>query len=219
MWPSFFLAILAASCALAQVPGNLSGVADFEFVWNGEPAQQYYFGTCSGTVEVTNSLTLDTTQLSCWSSHPGVRSELTPWGFYHARMNGTIYSGTTALSATTALSNKFNLAASTKNCTAGTWTPVRSLTDPAYSPLRIVLPMDGDVMTQSSLSGPVGIQDLLLEDASYNLELSVEIKFLHKHRQRNITDLRLIPLTNAVRPEGRPVSTEYGSVKWIMKAN
>ncbi|KAJ7652914.1 hypothetical protein B0H17DRAFT_1147254 [Mycena rosella] len=77
----------------------------------------------------------------------------TPPGDYHVRMNGTIWSGITTLSTTTARSNTFNVNTSTSYpCNTPPWTPVRSVTDPGYSPLRITDPVGGDVEYQTNLN-------------------------------------------------------------------
>ncbi|KAJ7634002.1 hypothetical protein B0H17DRAFT_1149809 [Mycena rosella] len=77
----------------------------------------------------------------------------TPPGDYHVRMNGTIWSGTTTLSTTTARSNTFNVNTSTSYpCNTPPWMPVRSVTDPGYSPLRITDLVGGDVEYQTNLN-------------------------------------------------------------------
>ncbi|KAJ6569156.1 TAP-like protein-domain-containing protein [Mycena capillaripes] len=91
---------------------------------------------------VSNQSTqVDTPQIS-YTFHPG-----TPGGKYHARMNGTIFKGATSLSS---------------HASALYLHPHRqsSLADPAYSPLRLTLPVGGQKFTQSSLSGPTGQIDV-----------------------------------------------------------
>jgi hypothetical protein len=69
-------------------------------------------------------------------------------------MNGTIWNGNTQLSTVTARSNTFNFTASSEDqdpCHPLTWTPLRSLADPGYSPLRITSPPGGTVYSQADL--------------------------------------------------------------------
>ncbi|KAF8127815.1 hypothetical protein K438DRAFT_1789710 [Mycena galopus ATCC 62051] len=110
----------------------------------------------SETCPVVNYSTLDGNQIN-YNFHPG-----TPAGPYYARMNGTIYNGNTSLNNTTsALSDTFNITPSDLLlCANGTWTPVSSLTDPAYKPLLLSVSQDGGiesppvtVFAQAELSG------------------------------------------------------------------
>ncbi|KAJ6544460.1 hypothetical protein B0H19DRAFT_1267720 [Mycena capillaripes] len=95
------------------------------------------------------STQLDQPQIN-YDFHPD-----TPYGVYHARMNGTIYNGATSLSRKiSTLSNSFTLTTILHNC--GTSTPVRSLTDPAYSPLRLTVGSGNGLVAQADLSGPTG---------------------------------------------------------------
>jgi len=99
---------------------------------------------------IANVSSADASQVF-YNVHPG-----TPAGVYHVRMNGTIFNGNTKLSTTSANSNSFSLDASDDPCAAGTFTPVSSLTDPAYRPLRFTPQLGGDVsvLTQAEITGP-----------------------------------------------------------------
>ncbi|KAJ7190806.1 hypothetical protein GGX14DRAFT_482414, partial [Mycena pura] len=100
-------------------------------------------------IMVANLSSAITTSFS-YTLFPGI-----PSGTYHARLTGTIYNGDTILagnSSASALSNTFSIPDSGVPCSAGTFTPVTSVTDPAYSPVRITAPVGGDVLVQSLLT-------------------------------------------------------------------
>ncbi|KAJ7266074.1 hypothetical protein C8J57DRAFT_1329355 [Mycena rebaudengoi] len=138
--------------------------ATFDFFWKGEAGHNLNNITLElvqGSAEdngnsvmdiiVTNISSVDKTSV-LYTIHPGV-----PVGTYHARMNGTIYNGNTILpsgSAFSTLSNTFSISDSNVPCSAGTFTPITGLNDPAYHPLRYSTPVGGDVRTQNSVTGP-----------------------------------------------------------------
>ncbi|KAJ6569163.1 hypothetical protein B0H19DRAFT_1256823 [Mycena capillaripes] len=158
------------------VPTEVGGGATVEYIWKGESGHhtsaqlnnitlELIFGKAEGLIS-NQSAQVDTPQIS-YTFHPR-----TPGGKYHARMNGTIFNGATSLSShASALSNTFTLTANPGSCVAGTFAPVRSLADPAYSPLRLTLPVGGQNFTQSSLSGPTGQIDVTVVrvDARFDL--------------------------------------------------
>ncbi|KAJ7831994.1 hypothetical protein B0H13DRAFT_2112828 [Mycena leptocephala] len=141
-------------------------------------------GTDVMDIIAVNVSTVDGTNAIHYKLHPG-----TPGGPYHARMSGTIFNGRTSLSSTTsALSNTFTVTTSSLPCAVGTWTPVRSLTDPTYSPVRLtVVTFDGElfsapktVFTHADISGPkAGISfsldrvNFLFDFAEHNISVEV----------------------------------------------
>ncbi|KAJ7127965.1 hypothetical protein C8R44DRAFT_101299 [Mycena epipterygia] len=85
----------------------------------------------------------------------------TPAGNYHIRMNGTVFDTLSAgpgqpgtpVSNTTFRSKTFTLSSGAPfACTTPTWTPVVSLADPGYSPLRLGQPNGGDTFFLTNLS-------------------------------------------------------------------
>ncbi|KAJ6495536.1 hypothetical protein DFH09DRAFT_1200997 [Mycena vulgaris] len=160
------------------VAGVLAGV-DFKFVWNGEQGHQLNNITIeliSGAAEgvmftlfraliniicaVDKSNNVVDIVVANYSStdkptftyvpHPG-----TPGGFYHGRLNGTASGSNSMISS---LSNTFSLNGSANPCDAGTFTPITSLADAAYGPIRLFIssPNASLIFTQSDLSGPTG---------------------------------------------------------------
>ncbi|KAJ7860222.1 hypothetical protein B0H14DRAFT_2745123 [Mycena olivaceomarginata] len=85
-----------------------------------------------------------------YAPHPG-----TPGGFYHGRLNGTVSSSNSMISS---LSNTFSINGSANPCDAGTFTPITSLADAAYGPIRLLISSANGslIFTQSELSGPTG---------------------------------------------------------------
>ncbi|KAJ7914592.1 hypothetical protein B0H13DRAFT_2002127 [Mycena leptocephala] len=76
----------------------------------------------------------------------------TPAGSYHVRMNGTISEGTTSLDTIVAYSAAINITLSNSyQCATPAFTPVRSVFDPGYSPLRLAMPAAGAVFLQNTL--------------------------------------------------------------------
>ncbi|KAF7369521.1 BTB domain-containing protein [Mycena venus] len=138
--------------------------AAFTFLWKGEAGHNLNNITLElieGSAEdngnnvidimATNVSSVDSTQID-YTVHPGV-----PGGTYHARMNGTIYNGDTVLSAMSklsTLSNTFSIPDSGVPCSAGTFTPITGLNDPAYHPLRFTTPLGGHVITLAEITGP-----------------------------------------------------------------
>ncbi|KAJ7501567.1 hypothetical protein B0H11DRAFT_1992221 [Mycena galericulata] len=138
--------------------------ADFTFLWQGEAGKHLNNITLElveGSAEdngnsvidimIANVSSVDTTQIS-YTLFPGI-----PAGTYHARLNGTIYNGNTVLSGTntvSTLSNTFSIPDSGALCSAGTFTPVKSPSDPAYQPARITSPVGAQVVAQPSITGP-----------------------------------------------------------------
>ncbi|KAJ7200358.1 hypothetical protein GGX14DRAFT_400709 [Mycena pura] len=87
----------------------------------------------------------------------------TPEGNYHVRVNGSVFfvssdfstgeTNTTFLSNTTLRSKTFILSSGKPfACTTPTWTPVASVADPNYYPLRLATPNGGDMFWLSNLS-------------------------------------------------------------------
>ncbi|KAJ7722391.1 hypothetical protein B0H16DRAFT_1473375 [Mycena metata] len=66
-----------------------------------------------------------------WSCARCLTQVQQPAGLYHVRVNGTIFNGATQLTTTSARSN--------------------NLMDPNYSPLRVVAPVGGDLISQQTL--------------------------------------------------------------------
>ncbi|KAF8169695.1 hypothetical protein K438DRAFT_1774082 [Mycena galopus ATCC 62051] len=100
-----------------------------------------------------------------------------PAGDYFVRMNATIFDGATQLGSTTALSNTF--AITSPQCTLS-WTPVSSVTDPGYTPLRFENP-SGSIISQQELNGPnsdIGF-DFSARDHTYQVDgLSMTVEVL-----------------------------------------
>ncbi|KAF8173969.1 hypothetical protein K438DRAFT_1849762, partial [Mycena galopus ATCC 62051] len=92
-------------------------------------------------------------------------------------MNATILDGATQLGSTTALSNTFAITG--PQC-ALSWTPVSSVTDPGYTPLRFENP-SGSVISQQELNGPnsdIGF-DFSARDHTYQVDgLSMTVEVL-----------------------------------------
>ncbi|KAJ6589514.1 hypothetical protein B0H19DRAFT_1367830 [Mycena capillaripes] len=81
-------------------------------------------------------------------------------------MNGTIYNGNTVLSGTSTLStlsNTFSIPDSGVLCSAGTFTPITSINDPAYHPVRITTPVGAEVITQTSITGPFASLEIIVK--------------------------------------------------------
>lgn len=92
-------------------------------------------------------------------------------------MNATIFDGATQLGGTTALSNTFAITG--PQC-ALSWTPVSSVTDPGYTPLRFENP-SGSIISQEELNGPnSGINfNFLARDHTYQVDgLSMTVEVL-----------------------------------------
>ncbi|KAJ7843959.1 hypothetical protein B0H13DRAFT_2364513 [Mycena leptocephala] len=93
-----------------------------------------------------------------------------PAGLYHVRMNGTIWNGATQIGTTTALSNTINFTGITLDpCHPITWAPVRSLTDPGYTPLRITSPVGGSLIVPTEADGAI-IGTLTKVDVTFDAE-------------------------------------------------
>ncbi|KAJ7896863.1 hypothetical protein B0H13DRAFT_1884931 [Mycena leptocephala] len=78
-----------------------------------------------------------------------------PVGSYHVRMNGTVWNGSSDLGTkTTTRSNTFTFNGSDLPGLCGNipWTPVRSVTDPTYNPLRIITPIGGSSIANGLVS-------------------------------------------------------------------
>ncbi|KAJ7239818.1 hypothetical protein C8J57DRAFT_1372145 [Mycena rebaudengoi] len=197
MWFKLLPLFLLAAYALAQgddtigsltVGHGIFGGLVIDFLWKGEAGHQLNNITMeliSGKAEDKGTDVVDIIAVNfstlrghsfLYSFHPG-----TPAGPYHVRMNGTLFNGDTSLSSTvSALSDTVIVTDSGLPCAAGTWTPVRGLTDPAYSPLRLTIqaarlssPMT--VFPQSAVSSPFGgipvevsYVDLLFDNAFTN---------------------------------------------------
>ncbi|KAJ6533416.1 hypothetical protein DFH09DRAFT_1284426 [Mycena vulgaris] len=166
----YLVALFALVCAQGDdtlsvsTEQALTGFANFEFLWKGEAGHNLNNITLElvqGSAEdngnnvmdimITNVSSLDTTQ-AVYTIHPGV-----PAGTYHARVNGTIYNGDTVLSSTSTLStlsNTFSILDAGVPCSAGTFTPITSLQDPAYRPVRFTAPIGAQVFTLASITGP-----------------------------------------------------------------
>ncbi|KAJ6529230.1 hypothetical protein B0H19DRAFT_1242823 [Mycena capillaripes] len=210
MWLRLLPLFLFAAYALAQGDdtigsltfgtsnaGQFGGVddevrADIDFVWKGEAGHNKSLSLNNITMELisgkaedkgTDVVDIIVVNYStsrgngvAYTFHPG-----TPEGPYHVRMNGTIFNGDTSLSSTVSvLSNTATITESSLPCVAGTWTHVRSLTDPAYSPLRLTLNPSffstGTVFPQAEVSGPgaaisvdVSYVDLLFDDTGFEM--------------------------------------------------
>jgi hypothetical protein len=93
-----------------------------------------------------------------------------PDGNYFVRVNGTVTSGdsTTPLSTASGSSTAFDIftgGPSDSTCLENTWTPIRSVEDPNYKPIRVILPTLGSltgstqqsVFAQADISGTTGI--------------------------------------------------------------
>ncbi|KAF7346832.1 hypothetical protein MSAN_01822300 [Mycena sanguinolenta] len=97
----------------------------------------------------------------------------TPPGSYHIRMNATIYSGSLPLSTIVTNSRTFNISLVTSyQCETPTFTPVTSISDVTYSPLRLVTPMAGAVFPRNILNSNFGniTGSLYIVDGSFNTE-------------------------------------------------
>ncbi|KAJ7174874.1 hypothetical protein C8R46DRAFT_1081951 [Mycena filopes] len=94
----------------------------------------------------------------------------TPAGDYHVRMNGTIYdSNNSVVSNTTARSPTMNVpAAATFQCLSPAFEPLRSVSDPGYSPVRIILPAAGSVFLLSGFLGGDTVGELSEVDRRFS---------------------------------------------------
>ncbi|KAJ7841292.1 hypothetical protein B0H13DRAFT_2365798 [Mycena leptocephala] len=107
--------------------------------------------------EVVDIMAVEQTSISSNSVNYYVHAS-TPAGDYHIRMNGTIYNGNTPLSNITTRSPTMNITIIDNfQCnTPAAFTPVRSLSDADYSPVRVIQPVAGDVLLQTQLTnGPL----------------------------------------------------------------
>ncbi|KAJ7902201.1 hypothetical protein B0H13DRAFT_2027112 [Mycena leptocephala] len=154
------------SVSITSSTSTIDTFADFTYEFKGEAGHvlnNITLALVEGSAEdngnsvmdimVANLSSAKTTSFT-YSLFPGI-----PSGTYHARLTGTIYNGDTILagnSSASALSNTFSIPDSGVPCSAGTFTPVTSVTDPAYSPVRITAPVGGNVLVQSSITGPAG---------------------------------------------------------------
>ncbi|KAJ7215596.1 hypothetical protein GGX14DRAFT_608666 [Mycena pura] len=129
----------------------------FTYVFNAKPGHDdsstYRWSSCleaprdKGT-DVADIIAIENTRnsISYWM-HADTRA-----GLYHIRMNGTV-----AGTAVSALSPTFNITlASVFQCDVPSFTPVRSVRDPGYAPLRVVVPAGGTVFLQTDLQGAAG---------------------------------------------------------------
>jgi len=97
----------------------------------------------------------------------------TPAGNYQIRMNATIYAGNSPLSTIVTRSQSFNISlANSYQCLAPAFTPVRSILDPAYSPLRLATPAGGAVFSQNTLASESAniTGTLYIVDGSFDTE-------------------------------------------------
>jgi hypothetical protein len=87
-------------------------------------------------------------------------------------MNGTVWNGSSDLGTkTTTRSNTFTFNGSDLPGLCGNipWTPVRSVTDPAYNPLRIITPIGGSSIVQTNLGISAKTEKIdLLFDVRFN---------------------------------------------------
>ncbi|KAJ6576821.1 hypothetical protein B0H10DRAFT_2236195 [Mycena sp. CBHHK59/15] len=95
-----------------------------------------------------------------------------PAGLYHVRINGTIWTGATQIGTTTALSNTINFTGIALDpCHPVTWTPVRSVTDPGYTPLRITSPVGGSLIVPTeTVTAGVVVGTLTKVDLTFDAE-------------------------------------------------
>ncbi|KAJ6601892.1 hypothetical protein DFH09DRAFT_1069440 [Mycena vulgaris] len=132
---------------------NSTGNPLFSYSWHGETGHDEQWSGCARYL----------VGLSSVESNDGDFSYLfhkaTPTGLYHVRMNGTIWNGATQIGATTVRSNTFNYTGPLfplDPCHNNlTWTPVCSLSDPGYNPLRVTDPEGRDVVVPDSGLGIV----------------------------------------------------------------
>ncbi|KAF7358562.1 hypothetical protein MSAN_01194400 [Mycena sanguinolenta] len=159
---SLFFALLLSSYSLAQgndTIGSLTArVGDgviISYQWFGEPGHELknitveLLSGAAGASVVEDILGIHYSESDGTSfSLPGDAAY--PAGDYFVRMNATIFNGASQLGGTTALSNTFAITG--PQC-ALSWTPVSSITDPGYTPLRIESP-SGSIISQQDLNGP-----------------------------------------------------------------
>jgi len=178
MFPKLIIFAALAGCVIAQgddtigsfiaenstgVLGNApAGGIDFKFVWNGEQGHQLNNITIelmSGAAEDKTNNVVDIAVANYSSTdnptftyivHPGTHG-----GLYHGRLNGTVSGSSSLISS---LSNTFTINGSANPCDAGTFTPITSLADTTYGPLRLLLSSANGslIFTQTELSGPTG---------------------------------------------------------------
>ncbi|KAJ7722433.1 hypothetical protein DFH07DRAFT_856942 [Mycena maculata] len=138
----------------------------FTYIWDGETGHELNNITMELIVgssedngnEVMDIIAVEQTSTRGNSVDYYVHAS-TPAGDYHIRMNGTIYNGNTPLSSVTTRSSTMNITIGDEfQCnTPAAFTPVRSLSDAGYSPVRVVLPVAGDVFVQTQLTGVLGL--------------------------------------------------------------
>ncbi|KAJ7844318.1 hypothetical protein B0H13DRAFT_1908937 [Mycena leptocephala] len=139
--PSFRSAVLIPS------PSHTFGMGKLVMI-----TEQHYHGAHVGEFEdngneVVDIMAVEQTSISSNSVNYYVHAS-TPAGDYHIRMNGTIYNGNTPLSNITTRSPTMNITIIDNfQCnTPAAFTPVRSLSDADYSPVRVIQPVAGDVV-------------------------------------------------------------------------
>ncbi|KAJ7926364.1 hypothetical protein B0H13DRAFT_1862400 [Mycena leptocephala] len=111
-----------------------------------------------------------------------------PDGNYFVRVNGTVTKGdsTTPLSTASGSSTAFDISPSgpsDSTCLENTWTPIRSVEDPNYKPVRVILPTLGSlagstqqsVFVQADISGTAGILELQVPKVDQLFDIRVNL--------------------------------------------
>ncbi|KAJ7190824.1 hypothetical protein GGX14DRAFT_482442 [Mycena pura] len=173
-------AITSAAISSVIAPSPFTSSVTIQWTWNatsGRSLRNITAVLISGAAEdkgndvvdiiVINLSTVSEPESPQTGINYGVHGS-TPPGPYHIRLSGTIFDDATntALSTTSALSNTVTVPAFKTQCQNGTFVPVRSLTDPAYSPVRPTSPDGGDVFSPISLGN---VDVVVFEiDAAFN---------------------------------------------------
>ncbi|KAJ6561305.1 hypothetical protein B0H10DRAFT_2366107 [Mycena sp. CBHHK59/15] len=184
MWLPLVLVLLLPGYAFAQgndTFGSISGSALFD----GGPAEFTYIKgkTCRiSSVRINHDVPNNpfsppvVVDLSTANSNQGGFNYdfhgAMPAGLYHVRINGTIWTGATQIGTTTALSNTINFTGIALDpCHPVTWTPVRSVTDPGYTPLRITSPVGGSLIVPTeTVTAGVVVGTLTKVDLTFDAE-------------------------------------------------
>ncbi|KAJ6491107.1 hypothetical protein C8R45DRAFT_1213176 [Mycena sanguinolenta] len=160
------LLLLSSSVLFVTAQGNdeFGSIAAFfsipvvyiSFVWDGEAGHQLSnisMELMSGKDTVEDIIALNvspTVGTLYYQPHP-----MMPNGNYFVRVNGTVTNGdsTTPLSTASGSSPAFDIpfgGPADTSCLENTWTPVRSVEDPNYEPVRVILPEVGTLASSTS---------------------------------------------------------------------
>ncbi|KAJ6536040.1 hypothetical protein B0H19DRAFT_1079574 [Mycena capillaripes] len=168
--------------SITTTNGVDAGSIFWNYVWNGETGHNK-FELMAGKAEdngedvqdiVAIGLSSDDARSFTYTLHSGMLP-----GSYHVRMNGTIWNGSTQLSTKpTTRSDTFVYTLPDDPlqtvCQTTTWTPVRSVTDPGYSPLRVTSPVGGTLVVPGK-DGQNIVGEIVKVDVTFDIGNMVQM--------------------------------------------